>query len=161
MFLVTTGGKDIALNIEDVKEIFSQNGETIVNFINSGKTYKVTQTIAEIKAQAPRNLFVQVTGTDGVVYLLFDYRILQITELGTGSRITFKFGGVPRNVVETPSEIVNDFSTGGNPNIQIGTTAQRPASPAQGQQYIDTDLGNQLIYYVGTDWLNVTGEIAD
>ena len=159
MFLTTSidTTQDICLNIDEVKEIFVQDGVTIIISVNSGKIYKVTQTLAQIIAQAPRNLFVQVTGTDGVEYLLFDYRILQITAQGTGSRITFKNGGTPRNVTQTPDQIVQSYREGSTAFIPSGPTAARPAAPYQGQAYIDTDINDSLIYYIGSDWVNVTG----
>lgn len=37
-----------------------------------------------------------------------------------------------------------------------GTTANRPASPATGAMYFDTDLGHP-IWYSGTGWVDATG----
>ena len=113
MISITNSNGTIVLGIEEIREISSKNGVTTVTLKKSNQSYQTTQTLASIKAQTNRNLFITVTDTTGIGFLLYVDRILKIAPQGTGARIEFNDNGNAKTVVESPTAIMVQFAAGG------------------------------------------------
>lgn len=138
-------------------EVISTNGASISN--NSGTFIFPTSTTGVKRfVYAPETVNFDFKRVSGVTNVVIDNvsakEIVGSNIYGSQVLLGYTSGSYTGDTIEDALEEIRLDVT--DNVVYSGTTANRPATPYNGQLYSDTDLG-KLILYNGSAWVNVDG----